>query len=114
MLKPKMTGDQQKAVKRLVKGLCVNYDRFTGDCLLLDETCWQMCATAGFCRYFKESVLPADKALYAELVEPESFKVCECGRRYVPRSNRSCRCPECAKLERRKKEAARLRRLRAG
>lgn len=39
----KMTKVQHRAVKDLAVRMCANYDRPTGDCLLMDEACWQVC-----------------------------------------------------------------------
>lgn len=112
----KMTKVQHRAVKDLAVRMCANYDRPTGDCLLMDEACWQVCCSSGLCRYFKEAVLPLDRVFYADLVKPGSLKVCACGRSFVPASNRAKYCPECAKVKQR--EAATLRkrkqRLNAG
>lgn len=36
----KMTKVQHRAVKDLAVRMCANYDRPTGDCLLMDEACW--------------------------------------------------------------------------
>lgn len=66
----KMTKVQYRAVKDLAVRMCANYDRPTGDCLLMDEACWQVCCSSGLCRYFKEAVLPLDRVLYADLVKP--------------------------------------------
>lgn len=101
----KMTKVQYRAVKDLAVRMCANYDRPTGDCLLMDEACWQVCCSSGLCRYFKEAVLPLDRVLYADLVKPGSLKVCACGRSFVPASNRAKYCPECAIAERRKQKA---------
>lgn len=38
--KIEMTASQRKEVKELVKGSCANYDRSTGDCLLMDAACY--------------------------------------------------------------------------
>ena len=59
--KIEMTASQRKEVKELVKGSCANYDRSTGECLLMDVACYQACNFTGLCRYFKEAVLPANK-----------------------------------------------------
>jgi hypothetical protein len=112
--KIEMTAGQKKEVKELVKGLCANYDRVTGDCLLMDAACYQACNFTGLCRYFKEAVLPANKLLYAQLVKLDSIKSCSvCGKSFVAASNRSKYCDGCSKAVRRRKEAERLRRFRS-
>lgn len=106
--KIEMTAGQKKEVKELVKGLCANYDRSTGDCLLMDAACYQACNFTGLCRYFKEAVLPANKLLYAQLVKLDSIKSCSvCGKSFVAASNHAKYCDACTKIEARKKATAR-------
>ena len=112
--KIEMTAGQKKEVKELVKGLCANYDRATGDCLLMDAACYQTCNFTGLCRYFESAVLPANKVLHAQLLKRDALRVCSvCGKSFVAASNRSKYCDGCSKAVRRKKEANRLRRLRS-
>ena len=112
--KIEMTASQRKEVKELVKGSCANYDRSTGECLLMDAACYQACNFTGLCRYFKEAVLPADKLLYAQLVKLDSIKSCSvCGKSFVAASNRSKYCVGCARVERLKQKAANERKRRA-
>lgn len=108
-----MTAGQRKEVKELVKGSCANYDRSTGDCLLMDAACYQACNFTGLCRYFKEAVLPANKLLYAQLVKLDSIKSCSvCGKSFVAASNHAKYCDSCSKIEARKKATARKQRQR--
>lgn len=112
--KIEMTASQKKEVKELVKGLCANYDRSTGDCLLMDAACYQTCNFTGLCRYFKESVLPVNKVLHAQLVKKDALRVCSvCGKSFVAASNRSKYCAVCARVERLKQKAANERKRRA-
>lgn len=112
--KIEMMASQKKEVKELVKGLCANYDRSTGDCLLMDVACYQTCNFTGLCHYFENAVLPVNKVLHAQLVKKDALRVCSvCGKSFVAASNRLKYCDGCSKAVRRKKEAERLRRLRS-
>jgi hypothetical protein len=64
-------------VNELVERLCCNCDE--GNCLLLDDgethPCIQLISVTGiYCKYFKEAVLPADKKLYAEIINYNKSK----------------------------------------
>ena len=65
------------------------------------------------CKWFVEAVLPRDKDLHAEWQRvwllrsdpsptQETFRTCECGRRFKLKSNRQRMCPECSKANRKK------------
>ena len=67
----KITPKQAERVNRLVSELCANCDP-DGNCVLLDDgeahRCVQLISVYGiYCNYFKNAVLPADKALYEEI-----------------------------------------------
>ena len=67
----KITPRQAERVNRLVSELCANCDQ-DGNCILLDDgeahRCVQLISVYGiYCNYFKNAVLPADKALYEEI-----------------------------------------------
>ena len=67
----KITPRQAERVNRLVSEICANCDQ-DGNCLLLDDgeahRCVQLISVYGiYCNYFKNAVLPADKALYDEI-----------------------------------------------
>ena len=66
------------------------------------------------CRYFKESVLPADAELCAAIGQgADDLKRCRsCGKPFQARSNRALYCPRCAAFEQRKKARERVRRYR--
>lgn len=72
------------------------------------------------CDHFAEAVLPLDQDLKFEWIQMQSgasngtvmqvgSKICGCGRRFKPRSNRQEFCPACSKANRKKlnREAAR-------
>lgn len=109
-----MTAGQKKEVKELVKGSCANYDRSTGDCLLMDAACYQTCNFTGLCHYFENAVLPVNKVLHAQLVKRDALRVCSvCGKSFVAASNRSKYCAGCARVERLKQKAENERKRRA-
>ncbi|MEI3428427.1 MAG: cysteine-rich VLP domain-containing protein [Christensenellales bacterium] len=69
----KIMSKQADNVHALVRELCANCDS-NGNCLLLDDgethRCVQLISLYGiYCNYFKESVLPADKKLYEEILK---------------------------------------------
>ena len=61
-----LTREEKRAIHKLVKSLCANYDKDYG-CLPLDCECFMLgkCWTGALCRYFREAVLPTDAALEA-------------------------------------------------
>jgi len=108
---PIMDYRQYRRARRLVHECC-NYDG--GNCLALDDgdecVCVQSISYSLLCRWFRAAVLPLDKALETALLHRRDGKRCTiCGALFVPGSNRAKYCPECAKRERRRKEAARQR-----
>lgn len=88
---------------------CCNYEN--GRCLILGGVCAQGISYTLLCRWFREAVLPLNKELATSLLHKEALKSCViCGKEFRPNSNRAKYCPDCAALERRRKEAARQRR----
>lgn len=74
----KITPKQAERVNRLVSELCANCDP-DGNCVLLDDgeahRCVQLISVYGiYCNYFKNAVLPADKALYEEIQKQNNQK----------------------------------------
>ena len=113
----KITPQQAKRVNALLRKLCANYDG--GNCLLLDDgepcVCVQSISKYGiYCNYFKNAVLPADRELFAEIMQPSRQKRCQiCKSYFVPRAKNQRYCPNCAAVQKRKKAAERQRRKRA-
>lgn len=106
-----MNYGQYRRARRLVHECC-NYDG--GNCLALDDgdecVCVQSISYSLLCRWFRAAVLPLDKALETALLHRGEAKRCAvCGAVFLPGSNRAKYCPDCAKRERRRKEAARQR-----
>ena len=107
----KITLKQAKRINTLVRKLCCNY--VDGNCLLLDDgeehACVQCISRYGiYCNYFKNAVLPADRELFAEIMQPSRQKSY-----FVPRAKNQRYCPNCAAVQKRKKAAERQRRKRA-
>ena len=64
-----LTRSERAAIRRLVTGLCANYDEREKLCLPLDCPCYMLHKwwTGCLCRYFERSVLPVEPALEAIL-----------------------------------------------
>ena len=68
----RITPRQRAKIKSLVHKTCCNC--YKGNCLLLDDgeetKCVQLISRYGiYCNYFLKSVLPAEKELYAEILQ---------------------------------------------
>ena len=102
-----MTPGQRKRANALIRKNCCNYDY--GNCIALDDgeecVCPQTISYSVLCKWFRNAVLPADKALEAEIFHDDSVKRCaECGAGFEAKSNRAKYCPNCAeKVHRRQK-----------
>lgn len=112
----RMTYRQSRKVNTLIHRLCANC--FEGNCLLLDDgettVCPQTLTYSLLCTYFKAAVLPADPALYTELMERGNKKKCVlCGTDFYPAYTNTRYCPRCGKAQARRKAAERQRRKRA-
>lgn len=111
----RMSYQQYRAACRLVHSCC-NYD--CGNCMLLDDgegcVCPQSITYSIICKWFRAAVLPLDSTLYTALLYKGRMRDCaECGKPFVPKSNRAKYCSECAERERRRKTRDRVRRYRA-
>jgi hypothetical protein len=104
---------ERREIKRLVKGLCANFDAEYG-CLPLDCNCPMLHKwwTGGGCIYFRSSVLPVNKALEASL-NNKGIKRCKvCGGGFVS-NGRQAYCSEKCRIEGQKwATAARVRKHR--
>lgn len=83
----KITPKQSKRINTLVRKLCCNY--VDGNCLLLDDgeehACVQCISRYGiYCNYFNNAVLPADRELFAEIMQPKAIRARICK---IPSSN---------------------------
>ena len=75
--------------------------------------CVQMISYSLLCKYFRRAVLPADKALYADIYRQRTRLCDRCGKPFAPGSNRQKYCPECGRSIRRKQKADSARRRRS-
>ena len=86
---PRMSVQQFKQAKALIKEICCNYDSVTGGCLLLDRgevvQCPQMLSQSLCCKYFRDVLLEDKRAreLKAEIMGDNGGKTCQiCGKRF--------------------------------
>lgn len=105
----RMTPGQRRKANALIRKICCNYDN--GNCIALDDgeecVCVQSISYSLLCKWFVNAVLPADKALYAEIMGQNVKRCAECRAAFVPGSNRAKYCPTCAaKVHRRQKTAS--------
>lgn len=109
-----LTRAERASIRRLVKR-CANYDAEYG-CLPLGGSCYMLGKwwTGGYCRYFREAVLPLDPALEVALTADgprPDFKLCPvCGGAYLPITSQAYCSQACRSKGNR--EAARLRQQR--
>lgn len=104
---PRMTEAQFRRAKKLIRKLCANCDN--GNCLLLDDgeacVCPQLISYTLLCKYFRAAVLPADRELYAEIIDADARKRCaECGRPFAAESKNARYCKTCAANRTRRKK----------
>ena len=100
----RMTPKQRKTANALIRKVCCNY--CDGQCASLDCECVQMISYSVCCKWFRHCILPQDKSLFAEIVQPQQSKHCViCGKTFTPKSNRGKYCEKCARTERKKKKA---------
>lgn len=117
----RMNDTQYKSAKALIKGLCCNYDRVTGGCLLLERDevvpCPQLITQSVICKYFRDVLLEDrdGKALKAEIMGEDHRKVCDvCGRHFRAVSNRAKYCAGCAEKARLDRQREYMRKRGAG
>ncbi len=73
----RITPKQARTVRRLARDQCCNC--VCGNCLLLDDgdshPCVQMISYYGICcKYFLHAVLPAERKLYAQIIEQNELR----------------------------------------
>lgn len=109
-----MTPAQRRKANTLIRATCCNYDG--GNCIAPDDgeecVCVQSISYSLMCRWFLNAVLPADRALYAEIMGQGVKRCAVCGAEFIPRSNRAKYCAACARRvhRRQKNESDRKRR----
>lgn len=109
-----MTPALRRKANALIRKTCCNY--YHGNCIALDDgeecVCVQSISYSLMCKWFLGAVLPADKALYAEVMGEKTKRCTVCGTVFVPLSNRAKYCKRCARMvhRRQKNESNRRRR----
>ena len=111
-----LTRAERAAIRKLVTGMCANYDSEYG-CLPLDYGgCYMLDKwwTGAYCKYFQNAVLPLDPVLEATLTGRDyslTQKTCPvCGAAYLPVTNQAY-CSEACRVKG-KREADRRRQQR--
>lgn len=111
---PRMSVQQFKQAKALIKEICCNYDSVTGGCLLLDRgevvQCPQMLSQSLCCKYFRDVLLEDKRAreLKAEIMGEGFIRTCEsCGKRFRAVGNRAKYCTRCAEMVKREQATKR-------
>ncbi len=105
-----LTRTERADIRKLVVGLCANYDRAYG-CLPLDCECYMLNKwwTGAYCKYFQNEVLPTNPALGAALLghsAPPAQPCATCGQPISATGNRAQFCSACAKAARRQRQRA--------
>jgi len=111
----RLTPAQRARRNRPIRRLCANYA--SGNCLPLDDgegcVCVQMISCSLLCKCFRRAVLPANKALCADIYRQRTRLCGRCGKPFAHGSNRQKYCPECGRSIRRKQKADSARRRRS-
>jgi len=111
-----LTREERAAIRKLVPGMCANYDHEYG-CLPLDYGgCYMLDKwwTGSYCKYFRDAVLPLDPMLEATLtgrVAPAQDICAACGKSFIPQG-RAKYCAPCAKTARKKRQRGYMRKKR--
>ena len=111
MQKINLNSQSFSSVMTLIKKQCCNY--YQGNCLLLDDgdshTCPQRITPSHIiCRYFLDSVLPADKTLQRSLISNTTAVMLTCafcGSKTEKIGRNQKFCPGCARKKQRQRNA---------
>ena len=113
--KREFTTGERRSIRKLVTSHCANYDSEYG-CLPLDCQCPMLgiCYTnSAMCRYFRESVLPNDPELEADLQSLPTRRCQRCGKPFPVNGRRVYCSDNCAEASRKEQTAARVRKYRS-
>lgn len=114
-----LTRNERAAIRKLVTGMCANYDSECG-CLPLDYGgCYMMDKwwTGAYCKYFQNAVLPLDPKLEATLLgraAPNLTACAVCGKPFVQDGKQTYCSAACANAARRKRQREYMRKNRGG
>lgn len=110
-----LTRSERAAIRKLVTGMCANYDPEYG-CLPLDCPCHMLNKwwTGAYCKYFQNAVLPLDSALEAALTGNNAArKICPvCGTAFIPVTSQAYCSEACQQEGNRRKSRERMRKKR--
>lgn len=112
-----LTRSERAAIRRLVVGMCANYDPSYG-CLPLDCPCYMLNKwwTGAYCKYFQNAVLPLDPVLETQLTGKNatlSRKICPvCGAAFIPVTSQAYCSQACQREGNRRKSRERMRKKR--
>ena len=113
-----LTRHERAAIRRLVTGMCANYDSEYG-CLPLDYGgCYMLDKwwAGSYCKYFQRAVLPLAPKLEATLLgraAPEMDTCAICGKFFAPKGKQAYCSPACASTARRKRQRGYMQKKRA-
>ena len=105
-----LTGKEKRAIRRLVRHMCANYDPEYG-CLPLEGDCYMFGIafnTSGLCRYFKNAILPLNPQLeriFIGGISPGTKPCAVCGKAFPLNGRQSYCSMKCARVGRRKSVA---------
>jgi hypothetical protein len=108
-----LTRNERAAIRKLVTGMCANYDPEYG-CLPLDYgRCYMLDKwwTGAYCKYFQNAVLPLDSALEAALTGNNAArKTCPvCGAAFIPVTSQAYCSEACRTIGQREADRRRKR-----
>ena len=110
----RMDTKQHNRAKRFIRDTCCDYDTVTGNCLSLGCQCVQCNSQTVLCKQFRGLIKELDKPFNTELFGGKPAKVCkECGRPFIPGSNRARYCHDCTERVHRRNAASSARKKRA-
>ena len=113
---PRMSANQARQIRKMVRTLCANCDGKT--CLLLDDgtPCPQLITSSLICKYFRAAVLPENIALNIALLSSSDgmLKRCrECRNLFIAPKHNTLFCPSCARNRTKRSKRKWARRTRA-
>ncbi len=113
---PRMTPQQRKRAKMLIRDICCNYDN--GHCLQLGggDACVQNISISVNCKFFRHVLLEDAQglSLKAEIFRDGTTKRCAvCGKAYQSKSNNAKYCGDCKLKVKQKQKAAHMRKQRS-
>jgi len=113
-----LTRQERAAIRKLVTGLCANYDSEYG-CLPLDCACYMLGKwwTSAYCKYFKNAVLPTAPVLEAALLgrtRPDTCNCLVCGMAFIQQGKQRYCSTGCQREADRRKARERMREKRYG